>query len=79
MARGEEGQIPHKMSMEDPSRLQEERRLCYVGITRAMQKLYITYAEMRRLHGRETYNTPSRFVREVPDKLLEEVRLRGQI
>ncbi|WP_086480162.1 DNA helicase II [Oceanospirillum sanctuarii] len=79
MAGVEEGLFPHKMSMEDPSRLQEERRLCYVGITRAMQKLYITYAEMRRLHGRETYNTPSRFVREIPDRLMEEVRLRGQI
>ncbi len=75
----EEGLFPHKMSMEDPERLQEERRLCYVGITRAMKKLYITYAEMRRLHGRETYNSASRFVREVPDELIEEVRLRGQV
>lgn len=75
----EEGLFPHKMSMEDPDRLQEERRLCYVGITRAMKKLYITYAEMRRLHGRETYNSPSRFVREIPDPLIEEVRMRGQV
>ncbi|SJZ82514.1 ATP-dependent DNA helicase UvrD [Oceanospirillum multiglobuliferum] len=75
----EEGLFPHKMSMEDPSRLQEERRLCYVGVTRAMQKLYITYAEMRRLHGKETYNSPSRFVREIPAELVEEVRLRGQV
>ncbi|MBB1488357.1 DNA helicase II [Oceanospirillum sediminis] len=75
----EEGLFPHKMSMEDPGRLQEERRLCYVGITRAMKKLYITYAEMRRLHGRETYNSPSRFVREIPEHLIEEVRLRGQV
>ncbi|MCX2525451.1 DNA helicase II [Larsenimonas rhizosphaerae] len=75
----EEGLFPHKMSMEEPGRLEEERRLCYVGITRAMSHLYLTYAEMRRLHGKETYQRPSRFLRELPENLLEEVRLRGQV
>lgn len=75
----EEGLFPHKMSMEEPGRLEEERRLCYVGVTRAMQKLYLTYAELRRLHGKETFQRPSRFLRELPEELLEEVRLRGQI
>ncbi|MGM8930123.1 DNA helicase II [Salinicola halophyticus] len=75
----EEGLFPHKMSLEEPGRLEEERRLCYVGMTRAMRKLYLTYAEIRRLHGRETMARPSRFLREVPEELLEEVRLRGQI
>ncbi|MDH4571455.1 DNA helicase II [Salinicola acroporae] len=75
----EEGLFPHKMSLEEPGRLEEERRLCYVGMTRAMRKLYLTYAEIRRLHGRETMARPSRFLREVPEELLEEVRLRGQV
>ncbi|MBQ0757808.1 MAG: DNA helicase II, partial [Amphritea sp.] len=59
--------------------LEEERRLCYVGITRAMEKLFITYAESRRLHGNETFNRPSRFIREIPDEYLEEVRLNASI
>jgi ATP-dependent DNA helicase UvrD/PcrA len=75
----EENLFPHRMSIEEPGRLEEERRLCYVGITRAMEKLVITYAESRRLHGSESYNTPSRFVREIPHQLLQEVRLRGTI
>lgn len=75
----EEGLFPHKMSAEEPGRLEEERRLCYVGITRAMKKLYLTYAEMRRLHGKETYQRPSRFIRELPAGLVDEVRLRGQV
>jgi DNA helicase-2/ATP-dependent DNA helicase PcrA len=70
----EEGLFPHSMSAEDPARLEEERRLCYVGMTRAMQRLYLTHAESRRLHGREEYPMPSRFLREVPPELLEEVR-----
>ena len=74
----EEGLFPHKMSLEEPGRLEEERRLCYVGITRAMEKLYITYAESRRLHGQENFNRPSRFIREIPEELLEEVRLKTQ-
>ena len=71
----EENLFPHRMSLEEPGRLEEERRLCYVGITRAMEKLMITYAESRRLHGSETFNTPSRFIREIPAELLQEVRL----
>ncbi len=75
----EEGLFPHKMSVEEPGRLEEERRLCYVGVTRAMQKLYLTHAETRRLHGKEVFPRPSRFLRELPPHLLEEVRLRGHI
>ncbi|MWJ28087.1 DNA helicase II [Halomonas sediminis] len=75
----EEGLFPHKMSLEEPGRLEEERRLCYVGVTRAMHKLYLTHAETRRLHGKEIFPRPSRFLRELPEHLLEEVRLRGQI
>ena len=75
----EENLFPHKMSLEEPGRLEEERRLCYVGITRAMQKLFITYAESRRLYGSESYNTPSRFIREIPPELIQEVRLRSSV
>ena len=75
----EENLFPHRMSLEEPGRLEEERRLCYVGITRAMEKLMITYAESRRLHGSETFNTPSRFIREIPADLLQEVRLHSTV
>ncbi|MCP5216383.1 MAG: DNA helicase II [Pseudomonadales bacterium] len=75
----EEGLFPHRMSMEDPNGLEEERRLCYVGITRAMEKLYITHAENRRMHGTETMNRPSRFIREIPAELLNEIRLQSKI
>lgn len=75
----EEGLFPHKMSLEEPGRLEEERRLCYVGVTRAMHKLYLTHAETRRLHGKEVFPRPSRFLRELPPHLLEEVRMRGQV
>ena len=75
----EENLFPHRMSLEEPGRLEEERRLCYVGITRAMAKLMITYAESRRLHGNETFNTPSRFIREIPAELLQEVRLHNTV
>lgn len=71
----EENLFPHKMSVEEPGRLEEERRLCYVGITRAMKKLYITFAEARQLYGKENFNPVSRFVRDIPGQLLEEVRL----
>ncbi|MCF7995290.1 MAG: DNA helicase II [Chromatiaceae bacterium] len=70
----EEGLFPHSMSASDPTRLEEERRLCYVGMTRAKRLLYLTHAESRRLHGREDYAMPSRFLREVPAELIEEVR-----
>ncbi|MBH3341479.1 DNA helicase II [Pseudomonas mendocina] len=75
----EEGLFPHKMSLEEPGRLEEERRLAYVGITRAMQKLVISYAETRRLYGSETYNKVSRFVREIPAPLVQEVRLSNSV
>lgn len=75
----EENLFPHRMSIEEPGRLEEERRLCYVGITRAMEKLVMTYAESRRLHGSDSYNAPSRFVREIPSELLHEVRLQTKI
>lgn len=75
----EEGLFPHQMSSQDPARLEEERRLCYVGITRAMQKLVMTYAETRRMHGTENYNAVSRFVREIPDTCLQEVRLQSTV
>lgn len=71
----EEGIFPSRLSLDDPKRLEEERRLCYVGMTRAMQWLCISYAEMRRQHGRQEYHKPSRFLRELPKDLLEEVRL----
>ena len=73
----EEGLFPHHQSLQTPGRLEEERRLCYVGITRAMQQLCLTYAEARRLHGNEAYNRPSRFLAELPPELLFEVRLHG--
>ena len=75
----EENLFPHRMSLEEPGRLEEERRLCYVGITRAMERLFITYAETRRMHGNENYNAPSRFIREIPAELLQEVRLQTSI
>ncbi|NNG64179.1 ATP-binding domain-containing protein, partial [Pseudomonas fragi] len=75
----EEGLFPHKMSLEEPGRLEEERRLAYVGITRAMHNLVMTYAETRRLYGAETYNKVSRFVREVPKGLIQEVRLSNSV
>lgn len=70
----EEGLFPHKMSMEEPGRLEEERRLCYVGITRARELLYITHAETRRLHGQEHFSLPSRFIGEIPPELIHDVR-----
>ncbi|MHB8534936.1 MAG: 3'-5' exonuclease, partial [Sulfuricaulis sp.] len=70
----EEGLFPHQHSLEDPSRLEEERRLCYVGMTRARERLVLTQAELRRLHGNEHYTSPSRFLGEVPDELINEIR-----
>lgn len=70
----EEGLFPHQRSVEDTNRLEEERRLCYVGMTRAREDLYLTYAESRRLHGTDHYGRPSRFLREIPAELLEEIR-----
>ena len=75
----EEKLFPHKMSLEDPGGLEEERRLCYVGITRAMERLWLTCAEQRRQYGQDQYNAVSRFIREIPNELIQEVRLNGQI
>ncbi|BCL71599.1 DNA helicase [Vibrio nigripulchritudo] len=75
----EEGMFPSMMSAEEAGRLEEERRLCYVGMTRAMEKLYITYAEMRRLYGQDKYHKPSRFIRELPEGCLDEVRMKAQV
>jgi len=70
----EEGLFPHKMSMEEPGRLAEERRLCYVGITRAEKLLYITHAEQRRLYGQDNSSPASRFINEIPAELIHPVR-----
>ncbi len=70
----EEGLFPHKMSTEQLHGLEEERRLCYVGMTRAEENLYLCYAESRRLHGYEQINRPSRFLKEVPAEFLHHVR-----
>jgi DNA helicase-2/ATP-dependent DNA helicase PcrA len=70
----EEGLFPAKQSATEPGRLEEERRLCYVGMTRAMQRLILTYAEVRRQYGREEYHRPSRFLQEIPAELLDEIR-----
>jgi len=75
----EEGLFPHQLSIEEPGRLEEERRLAYVGMTRAMQQLYITYAEVRRLYGEEKYTRSSRFIAEIPTDYLEEVRMSGGV
>ncbi len=72
----EEGLFPHQRSVEEPGRLEEERRLCYVGITRARRQLMLSYAEHRRLHGSESYCVPSRFVHEIPAVLVDEIRPR---
>lgn len=75
----EEGLFPSQQSGDDPVRLEEERRLCYVGMTRAMQKLYLCHAQSRRLYGQEQYPKPSRFLRELPAECVEEIRLTTQV
>jgi len=76
----EEGLFPHQMSINDGAdRLEEERRLCYVGITRAMKKLYLSHAESRLLHGKTHFGLPSRFLREIPSEFIEEVRLSSTV
>lgn len=74
----EEGLFPHRMSLDEGNGLEEERRLCYVGITRAMKKLYISYAQTRMLHGTEHYHHASRFIEEIPSELLQEVRSKSK-
>jgi len=75
----EEGMFPSQRTMDEPDKLEEERRLAYVGITRAMKKLYISYAESRRLYGQEKFHKPSRFLREIPSEFVEEIRLTTKI
>ena len=75
----EEGLFPHKMSMNNIAGLEEERRLCYVGITRARTKLYMSHAESRRLHGDVNLCRPSRFISEIPNELLDEIRMKSSV
>ena len=75
----EDGLFPHERSADDLEGLEEERRLCYVGMTRAMRELYLSYAEQRRLHGVDNYGVPSRFLRELPTEVVEEIRPRVQV
>jgi DNA helicase II / ATP-dependent DNA helicase PcrA len=75
----EDGLFPHQRSLNDLDGIEEERRLCYVGMTRAMKQLCLTYAEQRRMHGMDSYGMPSRFIKEIPDELIEEVRPRVQV
>lgn len=75
----EEGLFPHKMSMDNIAGLEEERRLCYVGITRARTKLYMSHAESRRMHGDVNLCRPSRFINEIPNELLDEIRMKSNV
>jgi DNA helicase II / ATP-dependent DNA helicase PcrA len=75
----EDGLFPHQRSINDIGGIEEERRLAYVGVTRAMRRLYLSYAEQRRLHGVDQFGTPSRFIAEIPPELIEEVRPRVQV
>lgn len=75
----EEGLFPSFRSFEEPGRLEEERRLAYVGITRAKKKLTISYAESRRLYAKEERHLPSRFIAELPQDCIQELRLRGTV
>ena len=67
----EEGLFPHSMSLVDPLELEEERRLCYVGYTRAREKLILSYARRRLYFGQRTANTVSRFISELPEELVD--------
>ena len=75
----EEGMFPSQQSVEEIGRLEEERRLCYVGMTRAMSKLYLCHAESRRLYGQEKFHKASRFLRELPEDCIEEIRMQSQV
>ena len=71
----EEGILPHSQSLEEDEDIEEERRLCYVGMTRAREQLYCLYARERRVHGISRDQSPSLFIAEIPDAVKEEVRL----
>jgi len=75
----EEGMFPSQQSVEEIGRLEEERRLCYVGMTRAMSKLYLCHAESRRIYGQEKNHKASRFLRELPEECVEEIRMQSQV
>ena len=75
----EENLFPHKMSIDEPGRLEEERRLAYVGITRAREALQLSFAESRTMFGTESFNSVSRFVRDIPSDYLQEVRLNNSV
>ncbi len=75
----EEGMFPSQQSVEEIGRLEEERRLCYVGMTRAMSKLYLLHAESRRIYGQEKYHKASRFLKELPESCVEEIRMQNQV
>jgi DNA helicase-2/ATP-dependent DNA helicase PcrA len=72
MAGMEEGLFPHARSGDLGEELAEERRLCYVGMTRAMKKLYLSHARRRRVYGTYQFNPPSRFLAEIPAELLND-------
>ncbi len=74
----EENIFPHSRSLQDDEEMEEERRLAYVGITRAEQRLYLTCAQCRTIFGRSSFNTPSRFLQEIDSEILEEIALRDQ-
>ena len=71
----EDGYLPHKRSIDEATEaaIEEERRLCYVGITRAMERLYLVHADSRRMFGNSEYRTPSRFISEIPEHLIKHV------
>jgi DNA helicase-2/ATP-dependent DNA helicase PcrA len=75
----EEGLFPHQRSSGDLGQLEEERRLCYVGITRAQRRVILTHAQHRRMHGADYYPQPSRFISELPPDLVEEIRMGGMV
>ena len=75
----EEGLFPNRRSVDESGRMEEERRLAYVGVTRAMRQLYLTYAQIRRWFGTDSMNPPSRFLLEIPTDTLEEVRMGGAV
>ena len=74
----EDGVFPHMRTLTDPAELEEERRLAYVGMTRAMDRLYLTSSWRRMLYGGTNYNPPSRFLKEVPAKLIEKAEKRSR-
>ncbi len=75
----EEGMFPSQQSVEEIGRLEEERRLCYVGMTRAMDKLYLLHAESRRIYGQEKFHKASRFLRELPEECIQDIRMQSQV